>query len=137
MEDITSDMVMPYYHVVEFGNRLPSTECKAIAKMSQPTRCYPFNDGRYCGGQMPEYLPSLVPMDPMEDIPSPKGYSNPGKGAYSQCKMNALSTCISRLTSIAFSGMEIQYNHWPPSSGGLWRFPQQNAWRHSRDKTVE
>ncbi len=34
-EDITSDMGMPYYHVVEFGNRLPSRKCKAVAKMPQ------------------------------------------------------------------------------------------------------
>jgi hypothetical protein len=66
-KDITSDMVMQYCHVVEFGNRLPSLKCKAIAKMPQPARCYSFNDGRYCRGQMPvpEDIPSFVPMDPM------------------------------------------------------------------------
>ena len=26
-EDITSDMQMPHYHMVEFGNRLPSRKC--------------------------------------------------------------------------------------------------------------
>ncbi len=71
-KDITSDIVMPYCHVVDFGNRLPSTKCKAIAKMPQHTRCFPFNDGRYCGGQMPEDFLSLVPMDPMEDITKSK-----------------------------------------------------------------
>jgi hypothetical protein len=30
-EDITSDMNMPQYPVVEFGNRLPSRKCKAVA----------------------------------------------------------------------------------------------------------
>ncbi len=34
-EDITSDMNMPYYHVVELENRLPSRKCKAVAKMPQ------------------------------------------------------------------------------------------------------
>jgi hypothetical protein len=72
-EDIISDMGMPYYHVVEFGNRLPSTKCKAVAKMPQQARCYPFNNGRNCGGQLPADLPSLETMDPMEDIPNPKG----------------------------------------------------------------
>jgi hypothetical protein len=71
-EDNTSNMLMPYYHGVEFGNRLPSTKCRAIATMPQQTRCYPFNNDRNCGGQMPEDLPSLVPVDPMEKISNPK-----------------------------------------------------------------
>ena len=45
-EDITSDMQMPHYHVVTFGNRLPSRMCKAVALMPQLPRCYPYNDGR-------------------------------------------------------------------------------------------
>jgi hypothetical protein len=72
-EDITLDMHMPHYHVVEFGNRLPSRRCKAVAIMPQPARYYPFNNGRNCGGQIPEDLPALEPMDLMEDIPNPKG----------------------------------------------------------------
>jgi hypothetical protein len=76
-EDITSDMQMPHYHVIEFGNRLPSRMCKAVALMPQQARCYPYNDGRNCGGEIPEDLPALVPMDPMEDIPNPKGVFQP------------------------------------------------------------
>jgi hypothetical protein len=76
-EDITSDMQMPHYHVVEFGNRLPSRMCKAVALMQQQPRCYPYNDGRNCAGEIPEDLPALVPMDPMEDIPNPKGVFQP------------------------------------------------------------
>jgi hypothetical protein len=80
-EGITSDMRMPHYHVVEFGNRLPSRKCKAVALMPQQAqaRYYPYNDGRNCGGEMPADLPALEPMDPMEDIPKPKGVFQPEK----------------------------------------------------------
>ena len=72
---------MPHYHVVEFGNRLPSRKCKAVALMPQQAqaRYYPYNDGRNCGGEMPADLPALEPMDPMEDIPKPKGVFQPEK----------------------------------------------------------
>ncbi len=45
--------------------------------MQQQARYYPYNDGRHCGGEMPADLPALVPMDPMEDIPNPKGVLQP------------------------------------------------------------
>jgi len=49
--DITTAMKMPHYHVVVFGNRLPSTMCKAVAVLPQLPRCYPYNNGRDCGPQ--------------------------------------------------------------------------------------
>jgi hypothetical protein len=76
-EDITSNMRMPHYHVVEFGNRIPSRKCKAIALMPQQAKYYPYNDGRNCGGEIPADLPALVPMDPIEDIPNPKEVFQP------------------------------------------------------------
>ncbi len=63
--------------VVEYGNRLPSRKCKAVALMQIHARYYPYYDGRYCGGQIPADLPALEPMDPMEDIPNPKGVFQP------------------------------------------------------------
>jgi hypothetical protein len=45
--------------------------------MQQQARCYLNNDGRSCGGEIPEDLPALVPMDRMEDVPNPIGVFQP------------------------------------------------------------
>ncbi len=58
---------MPYYPVVEYGNRLPSTRCKPVAKMPHQARCCTSNNG-----WSDEDLSSLEPLDAIEDIPNPK-----------------------------------------------------------------
>jgi hypothetical protein len=64
-------MRLPRYLVVPFGNRMPNSKCMAMAKLPLKVHYYPFDDGLYCGGQMPEDLLNLVPMDPRKDTPNP------------------------------------------------------------------
>ncbi len=45
--------------------------------MPHQARYYPYNDGRHCGVQVQADFPALEPMDPMEDIPNPKGVFQP------------------------------------------------------------
>jgi hypothetical protein len=45
--------------------------------MQQQARYYPYNNWSNCGGEIPADLPALVPMEPMEDIPNPKGIFQP------------------------------------------------------------
>ncbi len=51
--------------------------CKAVALNPKPRRCYTYNNGRDCGGEIPDDLPALEAMDPREDLQNPTGVFQP------------------------------------------------------------